>query len=96
MGSVKGKVRIAETNDGWHGYIGRKVVTKFNNEFGAKSWLYDTLNPRQNYGKLVNPETGEHAENGKFWVKSVMGPWCQIDDRTPYTCSPSSETYWSS
>jgi len=92
----KPKARIADTNDGWHGYLGQKLVTKFNNEYGAKSWLRDQKHPVQDYGYAIHPETKEPAPEGEMWVRTMWGVWITHSNRTPYTCSPASETYWCS
>ena len=93
---AKGKARIAGTHNGWHGYLGRNLVAEFGCYDTARQWLEDQVSPRQDYGHKKHPVTGVLAAPDKMWVRSVMGPWCEFDDRTSYTCSPSSETYWSS
>ena len=45
----------------------------------------------------LNPETGEVAPDGQMWCQNLLSrKWFLQSDRTPYTCSPASETYWCS
>lgn len=95
----KPKYSIRENVYGeWTGYVGRHVHTRFgHDEVGAKEWLYDMKNPRYTYGEKNHPETGERAPDGYMWCKNLLSrKWFLEHERTPYTASPCSETYWSS
>lgn len=97
----KPKARIAITSRGWCGYLGHNKVKEFGSaipasELDAKAWFRDQVSPVQNYGYAIHPETKEPAPEGEMWVRSIFGNWLTHSNRTPYTCSPASETYWSS
>ena len=91
----KPKATIRDTSRGWNGYEGRRKVMEFQNIDAAEAWLYDKQYPKQDYGEAVNPETGEVAPDGQMWCQNLLSrKWFLQSDRTPYTCSPASETYW--
>lgn len=49
------------------------------------------------WGKDVNPITGEKAPEGFFWTTIAMnGQWFLEKVGTPFGVSPASETYWCS
>ena len=94
----KPKPRIRQNIWGnWNAYLGTRKHMEFGtSEYDAKLWLLDQTQPKQTYGAQVNPETGERAPYGQMWcVNHVTGAWFLENERTPYTCSPASETYWS-
>ena len=93
------KVRIKQNRyDNWVGYIGRNKVMEFGlDETRARKWYSDQLFPKQTYGYAVNPDTGAAAPDGRMWCRNALtGTWFLEADRTPFHCSPASETYWTS
>src|SRR3990172_6140871 len=96
-GMTRKTYRIKELKSGvWACYLGRTKAAEFWTEEEARKWAFDMVNPVQTYGHKIHPVTGVPADEGKMWVTNIMsGTVVQISDRTPYTCSPASETYWS-
>jgi hypothetical protein len=93
------KARIYQNIYGnWNAYLGTRKAQEFGtDEQGAKLWLLDQRRPKQHwYGDLLHPVTGAPAPEGKMWCMNFMSrEWFLEDERTPYTVSPASETYWS-
>lgn len=93
----KPKVRIYQNVWGnWNGYIGTRKVMEFGPHKGtADEWYLDQVSPRQTYGLAHHPTTGEPARPGTMWVRNLLsGQWFLENDRTPYSLSAASETYW--
>lgn len=94
----KPKARIYQNVWGnWNAYLGTRKHKEFGTDrAGAELWLLDQTRPKQDYGDKVHPETGEVAPEGKMWCRNfINGNWFLENERTPYTVSPASETYWS-
>jgi hypothetical protein len=94
----KPKARIYQNIWGnWNAYLGTRKHKEFGTDsYGAKQWLLDQLRPKQDYGRPTHPVTGESAPEGTMWCQNaITGVWFLENDRTPYTVSAASETYWS-
>lgn len=94
----KPKARIYENIWGnWSAYVGRNKVQEFGTaKHRAHEWLRDYYNPKQDYGVPIHPETKEPAPEGFMWCMNALDrAWFLENERTPYYCSPASETYWS-
>lgn len=93
----KPKVRIHQNIWGnWNGYIGTRKVAEFGTDkHRANQWYLDHVAPKQSYGEKVHPVTKEIAPEGFMWcANAINGNWFLENERTPYTFSAASETYW--
>ena len=96
----KPKCRIHQNRYGnWNGYEGTRKTESFGMDHqAAKDWLFEKQNPRYDYGEKFHPVTGEEAPQDKMWCRKFFAPGEYFLESVfcPYTCSPTSETYWSS
>jgi hypothetical protein len=93
----KPAVRIAITNRGWCGYLGTRKVKEFLSDGdAARAWKRDIVSPVRDWGEAVNPVTGEAAPAEQMWIQSLMGPWVLTSNRSRFTDTCASETYWCS
>lgn len=93
----KPKARIRQNRwDNWNGYLGTRKIQEFGtDEQAAEQWLLDQEHPKQGYGDKIHPVTGEVAPEGRMWCRHhLTGTWFLEGERTPYYCSPASESYW--
>lgn len=91
------KYTMRKTKGGYTVYEGRRKLSKFENLNVAQAYLFDKQHPIQTYGHATHPKTGEPATPGMMWIQNIISnEYILVSNRTPYTLSVQSETYWCS